>query len=227
MKPRAAGLTGWVLLPTCFAHTALSYPNASHGIMVRCGTMFRLSRWECMQTLKKKHPIGAKKKNRLVATKNSLPNTSSARPNNMRQKRAGTQKIGECAARASADVLTAHPSQTVNQIRNSDAVAVRLSEGDHQENKGNSTETVNQSGPFSASIPAFTGGVGVITKSVVITMEWLALTRGCTERSMGAMQTLLRCRTPHEFFTAQTNLFFGNLNDTSKSINGLFLAKSA
>jgi hypothetical protein len=193
--------------------------------MVRCGTMFLLSRWEGMQTLKKKHPVGAKKHKRLVA-KNSSPNASRARPNNTRQKRARTQKIGERAARATADVLTARPSQSVNQIRNSDAVPGRLSEGDHDENKGNSTEIVNYR-PFSPSIPAFTGGVGVFTRSVVITMEWLALTRRCTERSMGAMQTLLRCRKPHEFFIAQSSLFFGNLNDTSESINRLFLAKSA
>ncbi len=180
----------------------------------------------CMQTLKKKHSINAKKQTRRVATKNSSRNGSRARSNNRQQKRAGAQKIAERAARASADVLTARPSQTVNQIQDSNAVPARSSEGDHHENRGNSTEIVNQRRPFAPLIPAFSG-VRVITKSLVITTEWFDLTRRCTERSVGAMQSLLRCRTPHEFFATQSNLFFGNLNDTVEGINKSLFARLA
>jgi hypothetical protein len=180
----------------------------------------------CMQTLKKKHPISAKKQTRRVATKNSSRNGSRARSNNRQQKRAGAQKIAERAARASADVLTARPSQTVNQIQDSNAVPARSAEGDHHENRGNSTEIVNQRRPFAPLIPAFSG-VRVITKSFVITTEWFDLTRRCTERSVGAMQSLLRCRTPHEFFATQSNLFFGNLNDTVEGINKSLFARLA
>jgi len=179
-----------------------------------------------MQTLKKKHSINAKKQTRRVATKNSSRNGSRARSNNRQQKRAGAQKIAERAARASADVLTARPSQTVNQIQDSNAVPARSSEGDHHENRGNSTEIVNQRRPFAPLIPAFSG-VRVITKSLVITTEWFDLTRRCTERSVGAMQSLLRCRTPHEFFATQSNLFFGNLNDTVEGINKSLFARLA
>jgi hypothetical protein len=177
----------------------------------------------CMQTLKKKHPISAKKQTRRVATKNSSRNGSRARSNNRQQKRAGAQKIAERAARASADVLTARPSQTVNQIQDSNAVPARSSEGNHHEHTRNSSELVNQSRPFAPSIPAFTSGVRAITKSVVITMEWFDLMHRCTARSLGAMQILLRCRTPGEFFTVQSNLLFGNLDDAFEGVNKLFL----
>ena len=88
---------------------------------------------------------------------------------------------------------------------------------------GNSSEIVNQSRPFAPSIPAFTSGVRAITKSVVITMEWFDLMHRCTARSLGAMQILLRCRTPGEFFTAQSNLLFGNLDDAFEGVNKLLL----
>ena len=117
-------------------------------------------------------------------------------------------------------MLTARPSRASDQIQDFDAVPMRSLEGVQHENTGNSSGIGNENRPFTPLIPAFSG-VRAITKSVVITIELFELTHRWAERSMGVMQTLFRCRTPHEIFTTQGNFFLEHVNDTFEGMNKL------
>ena len=44
-------------------------------------------------------------------------------------------------------------------------------------------------------------------------MELVSLMLRCTERSLGAIQALMRCRTPGGFVAAYSDLLRANLND--------------
>jgi hypothetical protein len=175
----------------------------------------------CMRNPKKIHPTNSKNQRRPLATRRPLPSRSRKRLHKTNQKRAGaprlSQEVQEHAAQADAEVLT-RPSETVLQILDSATVpgsgqTVRPSEVDDRENLGNRTEIVEQRRRVLPSSAAFTNGVSAIS------MEWFNLMRRCTERSLGAMQIFIRCRTPGEFFTAQSNLLLGNLNDAFEGVN--------
>jgi hypothetical protein len=169
-----------------------------------------------MRKPKKAHPIGAKKQSRRVAVKNSLPNGSRARPDKTLQQRVAAKEIEEHAARTDAKV-TSRPSQTVNQ----NYLGIEPPEVGERENTGSRTRIVNKSCSISPT-SAVSNGVRVITNGInASTMEWFNIMRRCTERSIGAMHIFLRCRTPEEFFTAQRNLLFGNLDDAFEGINKL------
>jgi hypothetical protein len=177
--------------------------------------MFLLSRWQFMRKPKKVHPISAKKQGRRVAIKNSLPNGSRDRPEKKLQQRVAVQEIQKRAARADAEVTT-HPAQTVNQPHS----GIGSSEVDDRENTENRTGIFENSRPAPPSSVVLTNGVRVVTNGLsAITMEWFNIMRRCTVRSLGAMQIFLRCRTPGEFFTAQSNLLFGNLDDAFEGIS--------
>jgi hypothetical protein len=114
--------------------------------------------------------------------------------------------------------VLSRPSEIVRQISDAGTVPVRPSEVDDRENLGNGTGIVEQRRPFLAS-NVFANGASAITSVSAISMEWFNLLLRSTERSLGAMQIFIRCRTPGEFFTAYSNLLRGNLNDAFEGAN--------
>jgi hypothetical protein len=188
--------------------------------------MSLLSRWGCMRNPKKLHHTRSKNQRRPLATRKPLPSRSRIKRHKTLQKRAAaqraaapriTQEVREHPAQADADVLS-RPAEIVQQILDSGAVPARPSEVDHRENPGNKTGIADQRRPFLPS-SVFTNGVSAIVSVNVISMEWFNLMLRCTERSRGAMQIFIRCRTPGEFFTAYGNLLRGNLNDAFEGAN--------
>jgi hypothetical protein len=174
-----------------------------------------------MRNPKKLHPTNSKNRRRPLATRRPSPSRSRKRPHKTMQQRAAaprlSQKVHGHGAQADAEVLT-RPSETISQILDSATVpgareTVRPSEVDDRENLGNRTGLVEQPRRVLLSGAAFTNGVSAIS------MEWFNLMRRCTERSLGAMQVFMRCRSPGEFFTAQGNLLSGNLKDVFESID--------
>jgi hypothetical protein len=172
---------------------------------------------ECMRNPKKIHPTNSKNQRKPLASRRPLPSRSRKRPHKTMQKRAGaprrSQEVQEHAVQAAAEVLT-RPSDTVRQILDSATVpgpgqTVRPSEVDDHENIGNHTGIIKQRGRVLPS----TIGVSAIS------MDWFNLMCRCTERSLGAMQIFIRCRTPAEFFTAQSNFLLGNLQDAFEGVN--------
>jgi hypothetical protein len=128
-----------------------------------------------------------------------------------------SQKVQEHTAQADAEVLT-RPSETVLQIDSATVPVrsrqtVRPSEVDDRENLGNRTENVGQRRRVLLSGAACTNGVSAIS------MAWVNIMLRCTERSLGVMHIFTRIRTPGEFYTAQTNLFLGNLKDVFEGVN--------
>jgi hypothetical protein len=89
---------------------------------------------------------------------------------------------------------------------------VPQSKPDDRENVGSPAGNVEQHRLFVPSI-VFASGVNAITSVSTISMELVSLVLRCTERSLGATQTLMRCRTPGEFLVAYSDLLRANLND--------------
>ena len=179
-----------------------------------------------MRNSKKLRHTSSKNRTRPLATRRPLPSRSRKKPHKTLQKRAAalravapriSQQVPEHAARADADVLS-RPSEIVRQILDSSTVPVRPSEVDDRENLGNRTGIVEQRRHFLPS-SVFTNGVRAITSVSAISMEWFNLFLRSTERSLGAMQIFMRCRTPGEFITTYGNLLRGNLNDAFEGAN--------
>ena len=179
-----------------------------------------------MRNPKKLRHTSSKNRTRPLATRRPLPSRSRKKRHKTLQKRAAalravapriSQQVPEHAARADADVLS-RPPEIVRQILDSGTVPARPSEVDDRENLRNRTGIVEQRRHFLPS-SVFTNGVSAITSVSAISIEWVNLMRRCTERSLGAMQIFMRCRTPGEFFTAYSNLLRGNLNDAFEGAN--------
>lgn len=173
-----------------------------------------------MRNPKKLHHTSSKNRRKSVATRRPLPSRSRKKRHKRLQTRAAalraaapriSQQVQEHAAQADADVLSG-PAEIVRQILDSGTVPARPLEVDHRENLVNRTGIVERGRPF-LPLSVFTNGVSAITSVSAISMEWFNLLLHSTERSLGAMQIFLRCRTPGEFFTAYGNLVRGNLND--------------
>ncbi len=77
---------------------------------------------------------------------------------------------------------------------------------------GSSTGNVEERRPYLPS-KVFAPGVNAITSASTISIELVSLVLRCTERSLGAIQTLMRCRTPGDFIAAYSDLLRANLND--------------
>jgi hypothetical protein len=103
-------------------------------------------------------------------------------------------------------------SEIVRQILDSATIPVAQSKADDRENAGSPTGNVEQRRPFLPS-SAFSSGVNAITSLSTISVELVSLVLRCSERSLGAIQTLMRCRTPGEFLVAYSDLLRANLND--------------
>ena len=103
-------------------------------------------------------------------------------------------------------------SEIVRQILDSGTIPVPQSKADDREKVGSPTGDVEQRRPFLPS-SVFTSGVSTITSLSVISIELVSLVLRSTERSLGAIQTLMRCRTPGEFLVAYSDLVRANLND--------------
>ena len=103
-------------------------------------------------------------------------------------------------------------SEIVRQILASGTVSVPQSNADDRENVRSPTGNVEQRRPFLPS-SVFASGVSAITSVSTISMELVNLVLRCTERSLGAIQSLMRCRTPGEFLVAYSDLLRVNLND--------------
>jgi hypothetical protein len=188
--------------------------------------MSLLSSWGHMRNPKKLHHTSSKNRRRPLATRRPLPSRPRKRRHKTLQKRAAAQRaaapriseeIQEHVAQADVDALS-RSSEIVRQTLDSGTVSVPPSEVDHRENLGNRTGIVEQRRPFLPS-SVFTNGVSAITSVSAISMEWFNLLLRCAERSLGAMQIFMRCRTPGEFFTAYGNLLGGNLNDAFEGAN--------
>lgn len=157
-------------------------------IMVQCGTMSHLARWECMRNPTKSRPTYSKKQRMPLATRRtSLNRSRKGLPERTRKAAAPrtSPKVQELAAQADTEVLT-RPSATIEQVSHSGTVpasgrTVRRSEvGDH-ENLRSRTGIVEQRCRVLRSGAAFTNGVSAIS------MEWFNLMLRCTERSLGAI----------------------------------------
>jgi hypothetical protein len=103
-------------------------------------------------------------------------------------------------------------SQIVRQILDSGTNPVPQSKADDRENVGSPSGNVEQRRPFLPS-SVFASRVNAITSLSTISMELVSLMLRCTERSLGAIQALMRCRTPGEFVAAYSDLLRANLND--------------
>jgi hypothetical protein len=103
-------------------------------------------------------------------------------------------------------------SEIVRQILDSATIPVAQSKADDRKNAGSPTGNVEQRRPFLPS-SAFSSGVNAITSLSTISVELVSLVLRCSERSLGAIQTLMRCRTPGEFLVAYSDLLRANLND--------------
>lgn len=199
---------------------------------MRCGTIARIFRWGHMRSPKKSHHASSKKQTNSLATRRPLPSGSRKRPQKQLQKRAVAQtaatpkiseQVQEHAAPADADVLR-RSSEIVRQILASGTVPVPPSEVDDCENQADRTRIVEQRRHFLPS-SVFTNGVSAITSVSTISMEWFSLMLRCTERSLGATQIFMRCRTPSEFVTAYSNLLRENLNDAFEGANKILRQK--
>ena len=173
-----------------------------------------------MRNPKKLRHTSSKNRIRPLATRRPLPSRSRKKPHKTLQKRAAALRA--VAPRISQQVpehaVLSRPPEIVRQILDSGTVPVRPSEVDHRENLRNRTGIVAQRRHFLPS-SVFTNGVSAITSVSAISMELFNLTLRCTERYLDAMQIFMRCRTPGEFFTAQSNLLRGNLNDAFEGAN--------
>jgi len=181
--------------------------------------MSLLSRWGCMRNPKKLHHTSSKNRRKPLATRRPLPSQSREKRHRTQQKRAAalraaapriSQEVQEHATRADVDVLS-RPSEIVRPILDSGTVPVWPSEVDDRDNRGNRSGTERRRPLLPSSV--FTNGVSAITSVSAISMEWFNLFLRSTERSLGAMQIFMRCRTPGEFITTYGNLLRGNLND--------------
>ena len=114
-------------------------------------------------------------------------------------------------AQAEADMPSLR-SEIVRQILASGTIPVPQSKPDDRENVGSPTGNVEQRRPF-LPLGVFANGVNAITSVSTISIELVSLVLRCTERSLGAIQSLMRCRTPGEFLVAYSDLLRANLND--------------
>jgi hypothetical protein len=103
-------------------------------------------------------------------------------------------------------------SEIVRQILASGTIPMLQAKADDRENGGSPSGNVEQSRPFLPS-SVFASGVNAITSASTISMVLVSLVLRCTERSLGVIQTLMRCRTPAEFIAAYSDLLRANLND--------------
>jgi hypothetical protein len=173
-----------------------------------------------MRKPKKTTSASSKKRARPLATRRPLPSRSRKRGQKTRHKSAAAhrataptiwQDVQKHDAQSDADMLSLR-SEIVRQILDSGSIPVPPSKSDDGENLGSRTGDTEQRRPFLPS-SVFANGVNAITSVSTISMEWFGVMLRCTERSVGAMQTFMRCRTPGEFITTYGNLLRGNLND--------------
>ena len=167
-----------------------------------------------MRNPKKLHPTNSKNQRRPLATRRPLPSESRNKPRKTIQKKAApriSREVQEHAAQADAEVLTRPPEGAGPGLTRTGRPEVT----DH-ENLGKRTGVVEQHRRVLPSSAAFTNGVSAIS------IEWFNLIRRCTERSLGAMQIFMRCRTPGEFITAHSNLLLGNLKDAFEGANSIW-----
>jgi hypothetical protein len=114
-------------------------------------------------------------------------------------------------AQGEPDMLSLR-SEIIRQILASGTIPIPQSKADDRESTGTPTANVEQRRPFLPS-SVFASGVNAITSLSTISVELVSLVLRCTERSLGAIQTLMRCRTPGEFLVAYSDLVRANLND--------------
>jgi phasin protein len=171
-----------------------------------------------MRKPKKTTSASSKKRARQLVTRRPLASRSGKRGQKTRHKSAAAhratapiiwQDVQKHAAQSDADVLSL---RSVREILDSGSIPVPPSKADDGENLGSRTGDTEQRRPFLPS-SVFASGVNAITNVSSISMEWFSLLLRSTERSLGAMQTVMHCRTPGEFFTAYSNLLKANLND--------------
>jgi hypothetical protein len=122
-----------------------------------------------------------------------------------------SQDIQEHTGQAEAELRSLR-SEIVRQILDSGTIPVPQSKADDRESVEGSSGDVEQRRRF---LPpsVFAGGVNAITSFSTISMELVSLVLRCSERSLGAVQKLMRCRTPGEFLVAYSDLLRANLND--------------
>jgi hypothetical protein len=187
---------------------------------VRCGTMRPPSCWGVMRKPKKAPHTSSKKRTRPLSTRRQLPSRSIKRDQRKSHKRAAAQRataptisqdIQKHPGPAEADLRSLR-SEIVRQILESVPIPVPQTDADDRKNVVSPSRDVEQRRPFLPS-SVFASGVNAITIFSTISMELVSLVLRSTERSLGAIQTLMRCRTPGEFVAAYSDLLRANLND--------------
>jgi hypothetical protein len=176
--------------------------------------------WGVMRKPKKLRQTSSKKRTRPLSKRRPLTSRSRKRGQQRSHKRASAQRaitstisqdIQKHTGPAEADLRSLR-SEIVRQILDSGTIPGPQSKADDRENVGSPRGDGEQRRPFLPS-SIFASGVNAITSLSTISMELVSLVLRCTERSLGAIQTLMRCRTPGEFVAAYSDLLRANLND--------------